>query len=181
MIDEPFTTFPGATSEPQEKRLAKEYVHRHREENVFVSRIESLHGTHEFLAELLLDPKHPFFFEHQLDHVPGLMLVEAGRQVATAIPHLFLKVPFGPAFIMNEVSFSFSCFAELNTPTYLRCTVDDLVLKHDRLIGMSFKGRFLQCEVEIASLKGRMSVLYAPKLGTPWIQPQRKACPASHD
>src|SRR3954452_7090710 len=35
-------------------------------------------------AEVIVDPAHPSFFDHALDHVPATLLVEAGRQVAHA-------------------------------------------------------------------------------------------------
>jgi A-factor biosynthesis hotdog domain len=36
-------------------------------------------GAH---ARLLIDQSHPFFFDHPLDHVPGLLLIEAMNQLA---------------------------------------------------------------------------------------------------
>ncbi|WP_280409454.1 AfsA-related hotdog domain-containing protein [Nocardia brasiliensis] len=33
---------------------------------------------------LAFDPAHPFFFDHPMDHVPGMLLLEAARQAALA-------------------------------------------------------------------------------------------------
>ncbi|WP_323073340.1 AfsA-related hotdog domain-containing protein [Mycetohabitans endofungorum] len=46
-------------------------------------------GQDRFVAPLIIEPDHPFFFEHEIDHVPGLMLVEATRQACTAVSHMF--------------------------------------------------------------------------------------------
>jgi 2-oxo-3-(phosphooxy)propyl 3-oxoalkanoate synthase len=35
-------------------------------------------------AEVVVDPAHPAFFDHPLDHVPATLLLEAGRQLARA-------------------------------------------------------------------------------------------------
>jgi hypothetical protein len=34
--------------------------------------------------QLRVDTRHPVLFDHQLDHVPGMLLLEAARQGATA-------------------------------------------------------------------------------------------------
>ncbi|MCP3962202.1 MAG: hypothetical protein GY719_30535, partial [bacterium] len=59
---------------------------------------------------------HPFFFEHPLDHYPGLMLIEAGRQFGTTVAHLLYGVPFDTAFILNGLRVDFTSFAELGKP-----------------------------------------------------------------
>ncbi|MEW1821819.1 ScbA/BarX family gamma-butyrolactone biosynthesis protein [Arthrobacter sp. NPDC080031] len=37
-----------------------------------------------FLWPLRVDPTHPIFFDHPLDHVPGMLLIEAARQAVRA-------------------------------------------------------------------------------------------------
>lgn len=39
-------------------------------------------GPGSRLSRLIVDRAHPFFFDHPLDHVPGLLLLEAGVQAA---------------------------------------------------------------------------------------------------
>src|ERR1700681_84866 len=94
-------------------RLDRILVHKHEEENVFVSRLERIAGEDDsFLAQLALSADHGFFFEHPLDHYPGLMLVEAGRQAATALTHLFYGVPLDAVFILRGLTIDFDSFAE---------------------------------------------------------------------
>ncbi|WP_411142075.1 ScbA/BarX family gamma-butyrolactone biosynthesis protein [Streptomyces sp. x-80] len=40
-----------------------------------------------------VDPKHPFFFDHTTDHVPGMVLLEAARQAAALESHGTLLRP----------------------------------------------------------------------------------------
>jgi len=47
-------------------------------------------GAHPLSWALHVDQAHPIFFDHPLDHVPGMLLVEAARQAlraASGIPH----------------------------------------------------------------------------------------------
>jgi hypothetical protein len=37
-----------------------------------------------FVWPLRVDPSHPIFFDHPLDHIPGMLLVEAARQAVRA-------------------------------------------------------------------------------------------------
>ena len=52
-------------------------------DNVFLSRasLVSVANDQAALAELRMHTTHPFFYERELDHVPGLYLVEAVRQL----------------------------------------------------------------------------------------------------
>ena len=105
--------------------LDKELVHKHREQNVFVSRVELVGPEHpdQFICQFALDPGHPFFFEHPLDHVPGLMIIEAARQTGNAVCHLLYDVPFGTSFVLSEAHFDFVAFAELSQPLFATGTV----------------------------------------------------------
>ncbi|POX44139.1 hypothetical protein C3489_36975 [Streptomyces sp. Ru71] len=58
--------------------------------------------------QLRVDTRHPVLFDHPLDHVPGMLLMEAARQAATAsLGHVCL-----PVGMINE----FTRYAELDAP-----------------------------------------------------------------
>jgi hypothetical protein len=65
--------------------VTRESVRKSHEANVFISRCARLKGGDDgssvLAAELRMNPSHAFFYEHALDHVPGLYLIEAARQV----------------------------------------------------------------------------------------------------
>lgn len=62
---------------------------------------------------LRADPEHPVLFDHPIDHVPGMTLLEAARQAA--------KLALGLARLQPiECEFSFKRYVELNTPTIVR-------------------------------------------------------------
>ena len=67
-------------------------------------------------VELMPDTTHPFLFDHQLDHLPGSLLLEAARQTA-----LSLLVPgTGRTPALSRLTSSFDRFVELDHPAYCR-------------------------------------------------------------
>ncbi|MET7657201.1 ScbA/BarX family gamma-butyrolactone biosynthesis protein [Streptomyces sp. NPDC005486] len=67
------------------------------------------HETHCW--QLRVDTRHPVLFDHPVDHVPGMVLLEAARQAATA----FLGHPCLPTAVTGD----FARYAELDTPCLL--------------------------------------------------------------
>ncbi|MFI9205735.1 ScbA/BarX family gamma-butyrolactone biosynthesis protein [Streptomyces sp. NPDC053048] len=58
---------------------------------------------------LRADGRHPILFDHPVDHVPGMVLLEAARQAATALaPH--------PVILPTALAGSFHRYAELDSP-----------------------------------------------------------------
>ena len=140
-------------------RLDRILVHKHEEENVFVSRLERIAGEDDsFLAQLALSADHGFFFEHPLDHYPGLMLVEAGRQAATALTHLFYGVPLDAVFILRGLTIDFDSFAELGEPVFALSQVSEREIRHGQLAGMFCEGVFIQFGKPIGKMSGRWQI-----------------------
>ncbi len=141
--------------------MDKSVVHKHRQQNAFISRFEKVDDDHphDIIGQLHLDPEHPFFFEHPLDHYPGLMLVEAGRQFGTAVAHELYDVPRkDTAFILNGLRVDFTHFAELGKPVFVNSTVKDREYKRDALTSMLYGGHFVQNEMEIGFMAGRWHI-----------------------
>lgn len=59
-------------------------------------------------AKLIVDQSHPFFYDHPLDHVPGLLLIEGATQLATA--WLSEQVPVQEQYL-TQLSIRFIKFA----------------------------------------------------------------------
>ena len=137
-------------------KIDKKYVHKVKEENNLVSRIEQIEvaDADSFLSQVAVNPKHPFFFEHEYDHIPGLLMVEAGRQIGTAIAHLFYEVPFNTAFILNEMNVRFFRYMELRKPLFVKSMVRKKLIRRGRLIQMEHDGYFIQDEHEVAYMGG---------------------------
>ncbi|MBO0821741.1 MAG: hypothetical protein J2P26_12935, partial [Nocardiopsaceae bacterium] len=69
-------------------------------------------------ALVAADGGHPVFFDHPHDHLPGMLLLEAARQLAVARAALVSERP-AAAFRLVSCAASFAGFAELQPPARL--------------------------------------------------------------
>ncbi|WP_405792593.1 AfsA-related hotdog domain-containing protein [Streptomyces sp. NBC_01506] len=78
----------------------------------------------EVTAALRVPVENVSYFDHPHDHVPGMVLVEAARQLATAAVGVWDAAPGRPAG-MTAVEAEFSQYAELDAPTVLSAVPHD--------------------------------------------------------
>lgn len=137
-------------------RIDKKLVHKVNEENVFVSRFHQIQSgdVDSFLSQVAVDKDHFFFFEHAYDHVPGLLMIEAGRQIGTAIAHTYYDVSFDTVFILNEMTIRFYKYVELSKPLFLKSMVRNKLIRKGKLIQMEHDGYFIQDSHEVAYMGG---------------------------
>lgn len=134
-------------------RIARKLVHKSYDENVLVADIFQV-SEKEYLAEMTQDAQHPYFYEHYLDHVPGLYVVEAVRQLATALCHLHRDVDFSHAFILNTVSVSFSHFIETHVPAFIHLRITDETVRDGGIKLLEIDARVIQDGREVAKVTG---------------------------
>ncbi|QRN94332.1 hypothetical protein JRI60_35090 [Archangium violaceum] len=141
-------------------QLPQHLVHKRDPRNVFIARLERVSEARpdELAAQLLFDPTHPYHFEHPQDHVPGMMLMEAGRQLGLAVTHLFYGVPLDALFVLNDVNARFRRFAELSEPVFVYSAVREKVYRRGRLMSMRQAGIFIQRGELLGSMDGSWSV-----------------------
>jgi hypothetical protein len=78
-----------------------------------------------FYAEMRVDPSHEYYFEHAIEHVPAMMLIEAQRQFGLACCHRYGKIPVkGKQIILKDLSIEFINYAELPFPIAIRGVVE---------------------------------------------------------
>ncbi|MCU0849167.1 MAG: hypothetical protein MUD12_14900 [Spirochaetes bacterium] len=83
-------------------------------------RIDKVHKEDVFIANMHVDPDHEYFFEHKLDHIPGMMMIETARQLFVACAHIYGKVPTsGIFFTLNRMDVSFREYLWLSYPIRL--------------------------------------------------------------
>lgn len=85
--------------------------------------VETMAGVEKpevFWCQLVCDRSHAFFFEHSQEHVPGMLLIEACRQMVEAAWHQFGRAPFEDKFVMDTVQVSFHAYVELQPPLLMR-------------------------------------------------------------
>ncbi|MFH8786595.1 AfsA-related hotdog domain-containing protein [Streptomyces roseoverticillatus] len=113
----------SATSPPADARTAPPRCHpsavgRTDPRNVVIGglRTERLEGGEkpgesETVADIVADPQDPVFYDHALDHLPGMLLMEAARQTALAAWARTRAVPAG-ALLATACRARFLAFAE---------------------------------------------------------------------
>lgn len=111
----PHTTFAGCPVPTPP--IGAELVDRRDPANVVVCEPRPLPGAGDgaMTAPLIVDTGHPVLFDHPLDHVPGMLSLEAFRQLgmATAVASGSLT---SPAAVLTGVSARFTAMGELELP-----------------------------------------------------------------
>lgn len=104
-------------------RLTPGAVARLSDRNVVLGDV-ALSGT-EVAATVIVDQENPGFFDHPLDHVPGMLLFEAVRQTAIVAAHeLFGLSP--NRLSMVACGGRFTRFAEFELPTVCRARLGEV-------------------------------------------------------
>ncbi len=141
-------------------KIDPQLVHKCHVENVCVSKIEQVSLEKEqYLTLVAVDIRHPFFFDHVYDHVPGMLFVEAGRQAATAVAHQYYDIPYDVGFILKDINFSFSSYAELEDPLFISSSISEKEYRNGQLVSMKHDGVFIQNGKEIASMGGIWKII----------------------
>ncbi|MEV6318576.1 ScbA/BarX family gamma-butyrolactone biosynthesis protein [Streptomyces sp. NPDC051776] len=91
-------------------------VGRAREENVIL--LDPVVDRDSVSARLRPAGEHPSFFDHPLDHIPGMVLMEAGRQLSLLAAGEWGHRP-GTWWTLTGLDASFHAYAELDSPLLL--------------------------------------------------------------
>jgi hypothetical protein len=89
--------------------------------NRAISRLRDTERDREYVATVLVDEDDPTYYERPLDHVPGLLMLDALKQTLTAATCREQDVP-PSRVVVDSSEFLFSRFAELCAP--VDCHVD---------------------------------------------------------
>lgn len=140
--------------------IDQKMVHKNSTKNVFVSRVESLGAEQpdQYVHQLVFDQNHIFFFEHAVDHVPGLLLIEAGRQAALVIAHTFYDVPFDTVFVLSKLATEFQNFVELEYPVFGTAKVLNTKYRRGNMYELQMDGNFIQKEKVLGNLSGTFTI-----------------------
>jgi hypothetical protein len=91
-------------------------------EHVVITTPEFAANAGGFVATLIVNEAHPYFFDHPCDHVPGMLLLEACAQLALAAAR---ATQAGPAPLgIASYAVNFAQFVECGIPTTLSACVN---------------------------------------------------------
>jgi hypothetical protein len=91
---------------------------------------------------LVIDQRHPTFFDHSYDHVPGPLCVEGFRQVAIVTAHEYGAIE-SPVVAMTGCKVSFADFGEFEETLYYSAKVVDCGEQVTVRVGLHQFGRQL--------------------------------------
>ncbi|MCX6469342.1 MAG: ScbA/BarX family gamma-butyrolactone biosynthesis protein [Corynebacteriales bacterium] len=101
-------------------RMRPGSVGRHNPRNAILANPE-LVGD-ELSTLTIIDTNHPSLFDHALDHVPGMLVFEAARQIAMASANATLGLDTN-RMVMHRLHMEFTKFGEFERDTHSRATV----------------------------------------------------------
>ncbi|MFC1770432.1 AfsA-related hotdog domain-containing protein [Candidatus Margulisiibacteriota bacterium] len=120
------------------KKIAKEFVHKQNPINIVLSHPIVLDEGHVFRAKIIMPLDNPFFFDHKYDHAPGMLLIECFRQFGTAISHLYFNVPFDYRFVLHDMHTMFKSYVHLDSDSFIDFIIIKKKIKNN--IARSFTG-----------------------------------------
>lgn len=91
-------------------------VGRESQRNVVLASLDERWG-HELHATLCIDVFHPGLFDHWVDHIPGMVELEAARQISLRIASCVLQVPANRLSVKEVRAMDFTAVGELDLPT----------------------------------------------------------------
>ena len=97
--------------------LRRHYVHKKKDENVMIS---GYFGKGDFLYFNMYDQTGEINFDHDSDHVQGLLVLEAMRQASIATTHISGGLPDEGTIALLSYDSGFYNFLELTAPIIIR-------------------------------------------------------------
>ena len=144
------------------KTTDKKLVHKEFDENNFVQdvhRINSNDDTDMILTKFNIPSNHKFFFEHPKEHIPGVMLIEAGRQSGTATAHKVYDVGYDQVFILDDMEVKYYDFAYVDKPLYGFNYTYNKVFKRGKLTRMISEGYIMQDGSKVVYMKSSWKII----------------------
>jgi|GEM_PF-487667 len=101
--------------------VAPRKVGRHRRENVIIGDLSADGRGHDLRGVLRVPAGHPSMFDHAQDHIPGMVLTEAARQLALYAAAEEYGWPATRTYV-DRMQATFQRFGELEPDTVLRAS-----------------------------------------------------------
>lgn len=142
----------GAEIPPMPKPVEPARVGRRSPRNVVVG--DAVRSDGELRCALIADTTHPSFFDHPLDHVPGMLMLETARQAALLYVEGLGWAPTETALEACEAHFT--QYAALSPPASCRVCAGERPAAAGAAAGEYLRAHFAQAEVDIGHVDLRL-------------------------
>ena len=103
-----------------------------------------------------------FFFDHPIDHLPGMLMASAIRQACLAVSHLIYEVPLDFVEVIDWMNLRFLNYGGLDKQTWTKGKLLGLK-KSSGKIEITIEGTMWQEDYPIFKAKGKM-ICFSPRL-----------------
>lgn len=144
---------------PPEKGGSRE-THKCKPKNILVSQVR-VRNDSLFEASLLLDEQNEFLDDHIAgQHLPGMVLIEAGRQMAFLVTEQFF-LPANeleaPAFVLHDLNTTFHAFT-FPIDVLIQYDIIEKNLENPNKLFFSVRITFLQMDHLVAEIRSTFTV-----------------------
>jgi len=118
--------------QPKVISITPKLCHKVFSQNAFIRTAQEVSENRFLLTAKVNHEKESFFFDHHIDHIPGMLLSCMIRQSVLVVSHCFLGISFDQKFTMDRHESRFFRWAELNEPIRIECRVEDKKYRNKR-------------------------------------------------
>lgn len=141
-------------------KAGSQETHKRKSKNIMISQVRAIHDS-LFEADLVLDDRDELLDDHITgQHLPGMVLIEAARQIAYVVTEQFFMEPAGRMqryFVLHELNTTFQSFA-FPVDVTIRCKILDKKLENPAKLFFAVLINFLQADRCVAEVKTTFTV-----------------------
>jgi hypothetical protein len=148
------------------ERATSALSHKRRPENILLSMPRQL-AQDEYEMHLLIDEHSELMQDHQSgQHVQGIILIEAARQMTILISECFLlpKSDINYAFVLNSMSADYNNFT-FPIAASIVCRVVEKRMDNPRRLSFVMQAEVRQCEQTVTSFRFSISAMEHDRIG----------------
>ena len=141
--------------------VAPIHCHQCLPENTLVTKLRAISKDRVFTEVMFkfTPPKLKFFFDHKIDHLPGMLEICAMRQACLALSHLIYGVPMSFITVLDHLEVKMYNYGELDKQTFAKGKLLNIYRNKYRII-IDLEGVMLQEDYPVMKMKGKLVTLH---------------------
>jgi hypothetical protein len=139
------------------------HCHQRLRENTLVRKIRACSSDNKLTQAVFnFQPdKLRFFFDHRIDHLPGMLEVNAMRQGALAVTHLIYGVPLDSIAVLEWLEIKFYNYGELDIQTSANSRILE-IKRSGQKVTLTLEALMLQGQFPLVKVCGKLLMLSPP-------------------